>query len=494
LENSWYVKRNNKHHFFCRCGNHDVFEEQREEEMFEIIDFKREELEELNLSYIYYPDNRCTQCTNEHYLDMKELLYADRTRFWSDVEYAYEKRMDDVSWSINAYMTIPHFIDESDEITHKRVVLSTLKVSKGGFDFYEEHNEYFFKKIMIKGTHYRFSRILETTLFSKLPKFILNNPVKGMEWLKGEVETIEGIQFFLKYPNLKFRDIFFWKNREHFYQQITEYQEIMVFLDFFLNHRQEKSLRKIQFESYHQMMNLSGYNPMVDYIFSRTIKDRNHLLKILQMEIEIKTVLFDNCNIQDIIYFLDFLHHHYKEKHITQLFLSIKKEDLKHRLLNDTIELFHIEDTRNELTEKFQKTPLKIKAIHDELVQHKIQITQLKRKDEVYSYPNFMVESQVVKGDIEYRLPLNNQELYLWGKQLHNCLFMLSSHIMSEQSTVFGLFVDNKLTYAIEIKNHKIIQASSSHNRTLDKTTQAKIDRWYKDIYMVKSMVWRKVS
>ena len=81
-------------------------------------------------------------------------------------------------------------------------------------------------------------------------------------------------------------------------------------------------------------------------------------------------------------------------------------------------------------------------------------------------------------------MPLSNEDLYHWGSLLNNCLFSYSSDILNDTSTILGLFIDDRLIYAIEIRNNRIVQASSSHNASLDKSVREKIDRWHKEVYL----------
>jgi hypothetical protein len=486
MENSWYIKQNEQHHFFCTCGTHDIIENYIEDDYgFDMVEFKREEIDFSKIPNIYYPDNCCSMCGNEHYLDMTALLFENITRYWSDIKWEYEEKEDKLSWSIVSFMQIPLFNEGRETITFKKLKLSTYTVGKHGTSHYEEHNEIFFKNsIMIEGKYYRVNRIFKNKIYSKMVELIVKQPIKSIEWLNREVRSMEQLTFFLKYPNIRSKDIFFWKSKELFLEFLKHYTDVESFLDFFLNHRSEKSLRKAQFISYEKMMKSLGYNPMADYIFSRTIHDENHLLKVLNMDIEIKQLLFDGCQIDAIIDFINFLKNFYQDKHIVTLWLSINKNDLAHFLLRDSSELFLNEDIRNELYKKFRKTPLNIKAIHDELIQHSQNFNKLKRKELTFSYSDTLLKVQGMRENIEYRLPRSNKELYSWGGLLHNCLFSYDRSILNHRSTIFGLFIDRQLMYAIEIRKNKIVQASTTYNKHLDNSVREKIDRWYKEVYM----------
>jgi len=490
MENSWYIKQDKLHHFFCKCGIHDILENHIEDDYnFDMIKFKREEIDFSKIPNIYHPDNCCSMCGNKRYLDMNALLFENITKFWSDIKWDYEEREDTLSWSIVSFMKIPILTKERETVTFKKLELSTYTVEKQGTSHYLENNEHFFKKhIIIKGQYHKVNKLFQDKSYNNMIKLILKRPTKNIEWLNGEVESIEQLIFFLKYPNVRSKDVFFWKNKESFLEPLKHYDNVESFLDFFLNHRLEKSLRKAQFLSYQKMMNYLAYNPVADYIFSRTISDRNHLLKALNMDIVIKEALFDDCQIDAVIHFIDFLKHYYQEKHIVQLWLSIKEDDLAHFLLRDSSDFFRNGYMRDELYDKFQKTPLNIRAIHHELTKHSQKFDKLKQKEFKFIYSDTLMETQGVRENIDYRLPFNNEDLYHWGSLLHNCLFSYSKHISNNTSTIFGLFIDDKLMYAIEIRKNKIVQSSASHNKSLDNSVKEKIDRWHKKVYLPANM------
>ena len=105
-------------------------------------------------------------------------------------------------------------------------------------------------------------------------------------------------------------------------------------------------------------------------------------------------------------------------------------------------------------------------------------------KNEKLSYSDLVVASELSKEGITYKLPLDFQELYEWGSILHNCIFTYKNRIVNGSSTIFGLFVNENLTYALEICNHKIIQVSAPYNQKLSILEREKVDRWHKEVYM----------
>ena len=484
MENSWYLKEEGLHHFFCKCGRHDALNDSsiKKDDNFEIVEFKRKE---IDFSTLYYPDNYCEVCSNEKYLDLKALLFEDKTRYWSNVQWEYKGEVTTQGWRVGAFLKIPKLDSETKIITTEHIELLSYHINRDGQNHYFETNNNFLKKSMLIDEKYcRFDRILKDEIGKKISKYICDNPSENIEWLNGEETSLEGLLFFLKNPNIRSKDMFSWQNKEQFLEAMNTYQYVDKFLVYTLNHRKEKSLRKSQFNSYVKMMELGEYSPMTDYIFSRTISDVNHLNKALNIDIEVKKKLFNGCNIENIKYFMSFLKNFYDEKHIVQLWLSIRVDDLFHYLVRDSINLFNNKEMREELTKNFQKTSLNMRAIHHELTRHSRRIEKVKMKNEKFSYSDLMIDSEVSKEGITYKLPLNFQELYEWGSILHNCIFSYKNSILNGKSTIFGLFINKQLTYALEIRNDKIIQVSAPYNQTLSKLEREKVVRWHKEVYM----------
>ena len=482
MQNSWYLKEDGIHHFFCKCGKHDILNDNATEHNDDFVDFKREE---IDFSTLYYPDNYCEICSNKKYLDVRALLFEDKTRYWSDVQWQYKGEITTQGWRVEAFINIPKLDSKTKIITTEYIELSSYNINRDGQNHYFETNNNFLKKSMlIDEKYWRFDRILKDRISKKISNFILKNPSKNIEWLNVEEISLEGLLFFLKNPNIRSKDMFSWQNKEQFLEAMNKYQYVDKFLVYTLNYRKEKSLRKSQFNSYVKMIVTGEYNPLTDYIFSRTISDVNHLNKALNIDIEVKKKLFNGSNIESIKYFIDFLKKFYDEKHIVQLWLSIRLDDLLYYLVRDSINLFNNREMGDELKKNFQKTSLNIRAIHHELTRHSRRIEKLKMKNEKLSYSDFMLNSEVNKEDITYKLPLDFQELYEWGSILHNCIFSYKNSIFNGKSTIFGLFVNENLTYAVEIRNNKIVQLSAPYNQKLSNLEKDKVERWHKEVYM----------
>jgi len=257
-------------------------------------------------------------------------------------------------------------------------------------------------------------------------------------------------------------------------------------LSFIFNYRQEKSIKKAYFDSYERSMEIySRYNNMADYLFSRHIEDRNFLLELINIDIRVKHVLFDEVSMITVEYFLEFLRERYTQKAVTKLFTALDQRNFRHNnIIRDTIWMCRGE-TMNYIREHFRKVPLNFQSLHDEFIRiNSMRQIAIHGKAE-FEYAENDLHAQVTKDLFEYRLPETIQILQKWSQQLHNCMYGYSIPIHEGRSIIYGVFKDDILNYAIEIQGSKIVQALGKHNSHISVEDRAKIDVWFKEVYIV---------
>jgi hypothetical protein len=492
MQNSWYVKGDGVHHFFCQCGSHDTLKDMPQDEEFEILEFNRDEIDFHKIPNLYYPDNSCSSCGNECYLDRDALLFQDKTRYWSEIVFEYEEQVHTLGWSVWAMLRIPEYDKELKEFYFKNIrLLENHFEYNGKENIYSEMNYFLKKEMKLKDKYVQLNRYLKEKLDNKMLLLMLRRPTKEIAWLCDELSdkrpftiTKDILSFFMKHKYLQFIDIYFWKHRELFLIQKKEEQGVMFTLSYVLNYRTEKSLCKAHYNSYMEQMENGGYNPLVEYIFSRTINDTNHLLKILVLPFDVKQKFFQENSIESIYYFIDFLKHFYAEKQIVQLWLNISDGWLNSFYLKDTINLFHEQKIRETLPLMFRKTSLNIKVMHNQLIQHYKVITKSMIDSNEISYSENILSCELSYEGLEYRVAKSKAELYEWGMKLHNCLFSYHYNIVIGKSVVFGIFIDKKLHYAMEIRGERMVQLSGVCNSGVDSDYKQKISLWFNDVYI----------
>jgi hypothetical protein len=475
-ENSWYLRTGVVHNFICRCGQHDTI---------------------INLTIIHHPDHICSKCRNTHYLDSVMFVDDTKVKIWSSFYWSYEGTKDDTGWHIDAVARIPFFDYTLQKIVVKKVLISSKSLLFNGEIKNVNHSPNITGKYV-----YQSSNILETIevrikriIGKNLTCLVVSNPIDKINVISSEdikrvtsVDRLNVLAFFLKHHYLKEFDFFYWKNFAMFGNQTRLYPTVKEMLAYIFNQRSEKSIKKAYFSSYMVSMSNGYYNPVSDFIFARTIKDRNYLVQLISIDSEIKLKMFDETAIDEVIRFSSFLSKHYSERSIVKIWHSIGYYELTYNILRDTLRMFSREHNQRYIEENFIKPKATLNSIHDEFIRLVNLQEQLIQEFTVYDYSEAELLAEVEYEGLEYRLPKNVLQLQQWATKLRNCMASYSADIYGGRSTIYGVFKNDKILYAIELKGHRIVQSKSVRNGSIETQEKEKIDRWFREVYIKEAL------
>ena len=83
--------------------------------------------------------------------------------------------------------------------------------------------------------------------------------------------------------------------------------------------------------------------------------------------------------------------------------------------------------------------------------------------------------------DVSY--PMNGLELFEWSQKLQNCLANYDRHISSQQSLIYGFFIEGELKFALEIADGNLIQASAKYNQALSNAQKDIVAAWHRKYF-----------
>ena len=119
------------------------------------------------------------------------------------------------------------------------------------------------------------------------------------------------------------------------------------------------------------------------------------------------------------------------------------------------------------------------KKLHDEIVKaFHIASYQLQNKEKFEYQKKYLSACSTYEG-LEFQLPQTVAELSLWSQLLHNCMFGYSQRIHKQHSVIYGVFEDEDLLYAVELKNTRIVQARASFNHSIPGEHRRIIQEWW---------------
>ena len=416
-------------------------------------------------------------------------LHQPKVKVWSRFYWEIKTEKDENGWRVSAYATIPLFDNALQKIRLKKIVFATVSLSFAGEYRYNNVQQALMEKYVYN--QYRNPQYLENLIneeiSTRLSSFILASPSADIAWIRekdlpeSNVESrIHLYAFFLKHPHLKSYDFFYWKVFDRFREISQTCYTVEKMLSYILNFRNEKSVKKACYTAYEaSMKKFSYYDPTADYHFSRQIDDCNFLQRLIGMDVTVKSKLFNEITWQEIEHFFHFLKKHYTQKAITAFFLNMRADNY----LRDTIRMFRGE-MGNFIQEHFEKVPLRIERLHDAFIRTARLHNEVILSKKVFGYHENDLAAQTTREGLEYRLPANALILQRWSQELHNCMYGYSNAIYQSRSIIYGVFQEEHLRYAVEIRDNKIVQALGKYNKRIETEDRALIDIWFKEVYV----------
>ena len=406
--------------YSCSCGKVDF-----------IVKDKKQEL-----NYI------CSDCQNSYFYDAN-LAYSNKELFvctYKDI-INYSKSIvshNKNTISAKSVIMIPKDIDFMQEkVIFFQYCIDSLEVQDNG----SSKSNFFFKII---------SRIkLEDAIIQYLEKNITNIP---------------------------FRQIYYMS----FERKITFFQ-----INRLVTLRKERSIKKALYTNMIAQITKKReyleYNISFVEAFLTTIDDPNIVVRLLSLDIYgISQVDLGLLNNKDsLIEFILFLKEsRYTEKQLLSLFIDKVGIEC---FLKDTLNEF-IYFKENE-TEKFTKVPCKIIELHDELVSCTRRSRKVKTEEFIFEYTDEECEKCAKIDNYIVKLPLTDEDLYDLSEEMSNCIYAYGNDIEQKQSIIYSFYKENKISFAVEISNNIIIQASGKYNTDLSNEQQNILDTWFKQFF-----------
>ena len=290
-----------------------------------------------------------------------------------------------------------------------------------------------------------------------------------------KTQSLEQFEFFLTHDNLLDLEFYSWK--EHNYLPKSSLT-ILDALDFVMNYRKEKTLRKLVFEDYKMQMRKHSYDFMYIYTITRCIKNVNILNRLIQ--INLKPHIEEMNNSYNFYQFIEFLSTKFTEKQTEKLFLEYEENETF--WLVDTVDMF---SSLINYCDDLQDLECKFFSLHNELsIYHRIFVEE-DLFEILFQYDERFAKSCIHIEDYQIKLPQNGKELYDWSNHLQNCLSGYGKRIQGKETIVFGFFKDDKIKFVVEIKDNKIAQASSKYNKDLQDEEKILILRWFKKYFEI---------
>ena len=295
------------------------------------------------------------------------------------------------------------------------------------------------------------------------------------------------LYFFLNHINLKDKEFFNWRHGELLKGENLTIDTALVE---FANNKKYKSVKKAIYRNYQfQMEQFKIYNPLLTYLATSKIDDPNFIVELINMKYINSDKLLSKLNKDMLFEFTDFLVKYYSYKQVIHFFrnfdnfLKMNSENFKRSYLafQDILRQFNI------IKYDLDKDSKKVRCTPGRIHNHFSKILNLKKYKHLMirklSYTTSELKAQTKIGNYSIKLPHNGTELYTWADDLRNCMASYLKEIENNQTIIYGFFADEKIVFAVEIRNGKVLQAYRSYNRELTSLDKSLLSQWFRDFY-----------
>lgn len=434
----------------------------------------------------------CSSCQNEEFYDANK--YKNNSSWYEPITNLLNEdyisslnpivKYDDKNKILKAtiQIDIPNYIDlASNNIVYVQKKLFELRINNDG-ELKEILDVNFDLKSQLSQNERKYlDYVSDEELTSRNPfliafkKKILNAFIKNSNYFKSKIlhktKSLKEFSFFVNNPHLLDTQFYKWENIE----LIPNEKELIIIeaLDYVLNYRTEKTLKKLVFENYKmQLKDYDFYEPIYIYSITKHIKDVNILNRMINIDLKSH---IERINIPyDLSDYIEFLSTKFTDKQIENLFLSYEKK--VSFWLVDTISTF------SEIIayiDEFEFTKCKVENLHDDIIRFHQMVLNKHLRDVEFDYEDKFLNACVNIEDYQIKLPLDGIELYDWSSKLQNCLSGYWNLIKSKKTIVYGFLIDNEIKFAVEIKNNKIIQSKSKYNKDLQNREMSLLKGWF---------------
>ncbi len=432
----------------------------------------------------------CPKCGNKLFLSLEAFQDPKQHIFADYFNFSLRTYFDNMGWHTVISYYLPNYQEDTRVLTwiSKDVLRNTLRYD--GQQQVEVLDKHIDEKAMLKGlVASKLSSLFKNKLIVSLKEYVFKTPSSTLRWI-ADIDNVEELKhnldfvtFCLKHPAVKEVDFYYW-NVQHIPELLT-YPSVTESLAFILNNRKEKSVRKALFLSYKNKMEQTPrrYDPTFDYVILRVFNDTNYLTFLLSIDAYNKNNMFHENYPETIIDVFTFLKEYYTEKQLVSFIKQSVTGHNHYHLWKDSLRMLSNQETLLLFREQFNRQKPQVTLLHNELIRVQNFYINPSKTDmlSTFSYSKQKLKAQTEFKELEFKLPTTAKDLHTWGTKLHNCMFSYSSSIRHQRTIIYGVFKEQKLAYAVEIKNDQIVQTRAINNQPVPSLEKSIINEWHKN-------------
>ncbi len=464
LENAWKMIAPTqtgvfKAHYFCKCGENRI----------------------LPLKNSDYPDYNCINCKNNYFLTYEKFQDLQQHMYSKDFNITCTLLKSE-RYSCISFMHIPRYDNVTASIRFEKKELAQMSLNSDfKIVFHYLDKELQEKKVYDFHSASKFENVILQEMKASLLQYLAKKDKKMMQKIKhyfpdNDMHTLEMALFMHKNPHLEDVELFFFQNILEHVSHVTSLQELFEAI----LKNSSKSVKSAFYKGYSDFLNSV---PEYDYIVLELFSNPNFTRELLAIPIANKKLFMAYIQYKQYRIVMHFLQSILNEK---QLFTLLKEALSTRGILDkwiDTINML-VKATNNldVISNELSLNRVNLQTLHDD-VSRVVNLYLMKEKSKNilkdFDYPQEYLTLESKYKGLQFKLVKNPKQLYEWANILHNCLSGYVDKVSQNLTTIIGVYVDDTIAYALEIKQHRLVQVKAKYNKSIPNYDNTIVHEWY---------------
>ena len=462
-ENAWKIIAPTKAgefkaHYFCKCGENTI----------------------LPLQNNDYLDYNCKSCQNNYFLTYEKFQDLQQHMYSKDFNITCTLQKSE-RYSCLSSMYIPRYDNAIASIRFEKKELAQMSLNS---DF-KIHFQYLDKELKDKKVYdFHSASKFENVILQEMKASLLEHLMKKdkkMQNIKhyfpnNDMHTLEMALFMHKNMHLEDVELFFFQNILEQFTQVTNLQELFEAI----LKNSSKSVKSAFYKGYSDFLNIA---PEYDYIVLELLTNPNFTRELLAIPLANKKLFMGYIQYKKYRIAMHFLKSILNQK---QFFILLKEALSTRDALDrwvDTINML-VKATNNldVIANELSLNRVNLQTLHDN-VAGIVNLYLMKEKSKNvlkdFDYPQEYLTLESNYKGLQFKLVKNPKQLYEWANILHNCLSRYVDNISQNMTTIIGVYVNDTIAYALEIKQHRLMQVKAKYNKSIPNYDNTIVHEWY---------------
>lgn len=448
-----------KAHYFCKCGENRI----------------------LPLQNNDYPDYNCKNCQNDYFLTYEKFQDLQQHMYSKDFNITCTLLKSERYRCLSS-IYIPRYDNSTASIIFEKKELAKMSLNSDfKIQFHYLDKELKDKKVYDFHSASKFENVILQEMKASLLKYLMNKDRKMMQKIKNyfpdaDIHTLEMALFMYKNPQLEDVELFFFQNLLEQFTQTTSLQGLFEEMLY----DSPKSIKSAFYKGYKDFLNIA---PEYDFIVLELFSNPNFTRELLSIPAENKKLFMGYVKFKEYLNIMHFLKSILNQK---QLFTLLKEALSTRDALDkwvDTINML-VKATNNldVVANELSLNKVNLQTLHDDVARVvNFYLMEEKSKNILkdFDYPQVYLRFETDYKGLQFKLVKNPKQLYEWAQTLHNCLSGYVDKVSQNLTTIIGVYIDDTIAYALEIKQDRLVQAKAKYNKSIPNYDNTIVDEWY---------------